>query len=419
LQNQSESFKIQVMDRHYRSLLNEFLKYFPCVVIIGPRQCGKTTLMNTLGTDWSYFDLEKVSDFESIERDPDLFFRLNTKQIAIDEAQLLPPLFSALRVAIDANRGEKGRFVITGSSSPELVESITESLAGRVGIIEMAPFSFLETRELPAQFVLGIVSGDLLNTSFLKALNSNSGLADVIKYWLRGGYPEPWLANNPRFSDVWMDNYVTQYLRRDIKGLFPGINENRFRKFLTLMAGISGQVINYSEVGRSLDVTQPTVKDYFWIAHNSFLWRTVQPFERDVKKRIVKHPRGHMRDSGVLNHLLRIKDENALLSSLHSGRLWEAMVTEEIIRNLNVEGISFDYFYYRTSAGAEVDLILDGDFGLVPIEIKLTQRLRKRDLRPIVDFIGEHDCKYGIVISNAERPSLIAEKVVELPFSYL
>lgn len=135
------------MIRHYERLLKEYISFFPCVALIGSRQCGKTTLLKTLPKEWRIFDLEKQSDFQNLVQDPDLFFRLNPDKIAIDEAQLMPELFSALRVAVDSDRQNTGRFVITGSSSPKLVRAISESLAGRIGIIEMAPLSFSEVRE--------------------------------------------------------------------------------------------------------------------------------------------------------------------------------------------------------------------------------------------------------------------------------
>jgi predicted AAA+ superfamily ATPase len=135
------------MLRKYERLLKEYLAFFPCVALLGSRQCGKTTLLQTLPKDWKVFDLEKQSDFQSLALDPDLFFRLNPEKIAIDEAQLRPELFPALRVAVDSDRQSTGRFVITGSSSPKLVQAISESLAGRIGIIEMAPFSFSVVRK--------------------------------------------------------------------------------------------------------------------------------------------------------------------------------------------------------------------------------------------------------------------------------
>ena len=161
VQFQTVPFNIPgVIPRHTTKLLLEYLGFFPCVGLIGPRQCGKTTLLGQLGKGWLHFDLERQSDFEAIARDPDLFFRLHPDRVAIDEAQTFPPLFQALRVAVDADRSRTGRFVITGSSSPDLTGRISESLAGRIGLIEMGPFSLAEAiREPPSPFISGLSQG--------------------------------------------------------------------------------------------------------------------------------------------------------------------------------------------------------------------------------------------------------------------
>ncbi len=411
---------MQGMDRACAALLLEYLQVFPCVGIIGPRQCGKTTLLGTLPKSWKRFDLERGSDHQVISDDPDLFLRLNPRQISLDEAQNLPDLFPALRVAIDSDRGKTGRFVITGSSSPDLLTSISESLAGRIGIIELSPFSWAET--LPRKGVSPVtLMTDRATTTedLIRSCKDRGGLSDVHEYWFRGGYPEPWLKKSDRFRGVWMDQYVRSYLYRDVGRLFPGLDQNRFRLFLQLLGGLSGRVLNYSDVARSLGVSQPTARDYFEIAHGTFIWRRVPAYEKNAMKRIVKHPRGYLRDSGLLHHLLRIPDLDALLGHPQAGHSWEGMVIEEIIRQLNVLGVSFDYHYYRTAAGAEVDLVLEGDFGLIPVEIKRAQRITRRELRPLRDFIAERECRFGLVINNDETPRLYDEKIVGLPFATL
>jgi predicted AAA+ superfamily ATPase len=408
------------MKRFYSSILQEFLKTFPCVGIIGPRQCGKTTFLETLPKAWKHFDLERGSDFQVISDDPDLFLRLNPNRIAIDEAQNLPDLFPALRVAIDADRSKTGRFVITGSSSPDLLASISETLAGRIGVIEMAPFSWAETHEHMEPSTIAMIVDRATTATDLAQINSSRGdLANVHDYWFRGGYPEPWLKNSDRFRSLWMDQYVRTYLYRDVGRLFPGLDQNKFRLFLQLLSGLSGGVLNYSHVARSLGVSQPTARDYFEIAHGTFLWRHIPAFEKNAVKRIVKHPRGYLRDSGLLHYLLRIPDQDALLGHPQMGHSWEGMVIEDVIRQLNCLGISFDYYYYRTAAGAEVDLILEGDFGLIPVEIKHSQSISRRELRPLRDFIAERGCRFGLVINNDSSARLYDEKIVGLPFACL
>jgi len=408
------------MKRAYSSLLKEFLKTFPCVGIIGPRQCGKTTFLETLPQVWKRFDLERGSDLEVVSDDPDLFFRLNPNRIAIDEAQNLPELFPALRVAIDSNRSRTGRFVITGSSSPDLLSSISETLAGRIGVIEMAPFAWSEVHPRSGTSTMAkIIDRSATANDVAQVTDSRGDVTAVHDYWFRGGYPEPWLKKTDRFRNLWMDQYVRSYLYRDVGRLFPGLDQNKFRLFLQLLGGLSGEILNYSHVSRSLGVSQPTARDYFEIAHGTFLWRRVPAYEKNVVKRIVKHPKGYLRDSGLLHHLLRIPDLDALLGHPQMGHSWEGMVVEEIIRQLNFFGVSFDYYYYRTAAGAEVDLILEGDFGLIPVEIKHTQRVTRRSLRPLRDFIKERDCRFGLVINNDISARLYDEKIVGLPFACL
>ncbi len=408
-----------VIPRHTTTLLLEYLGFFPCVGLIGSRQCGKTTLLGQLGKGWLHFDLERQSDFEAIARDPDLFFRLHPDRVAIDEAQAFPPLFQALRVAIDADRSRTGRFVITGSSSPDLTGRISESLAGRIGLIEMSPFSLAEAiREPLSPFFSGLTQG-WKPERFVKELTPRAGIRKLHEYWFWGGYPQPWVEAGDRFRQVWMEQYVQTYLHRDIGTLFPGLNRNRFRRFIQLLAGLSGTILNYSDVARALNVSQPTAREYFEIAHGSFLWRTLPAFTHNVLKRVVKSPRGYLRDSGLLHHLLRIGELDDLRGHPQMGRSWEGTIVEQILRGLAASGIACDPFHYRTHGGAEVDLVLEGTFGVVPIEIKYPQTVRARELRPINDFVDEHACRLGFVINNDERPRLYGPRLVGIPAACL
>jgi predicted AAA+ superfamily ATPase len=408
------------MKRLYEALLLEYLNLFPCVAVIGPRQCGKTTLLGTLPKDWRVYDLERNSDLQLVERDPDLFFRLNPRRAAIDEAQVLPAIFPALRVAVDQHRGERGRFVITGSSSPGLLTAVSESLAGRVGIIEMSPLSFAEVSgKLDSPF-FSLLIEKAKAPDLIAKLKPHGDLQTIHDYWLRGGYPEPWLRADSRYQTLWMDQYAGTYLFRDVARLFHGLNESKYRLFVQMLAGLSGSIINYSEVARTLGVSQPTVRDYFEIAHGTFVWRRLPPFVRDVTKRVIKHPKGYLRDTGLLHHLLRIARRDDLLSHPRCGASWEAMVIEEVLRGLNARGVSFDSYYYRTGAGAEVDLVLDTQFGLIPVEIKYgTGAGSYHELRGIEAFVKERRCRLGIVINNAERPALYSERIAVVPFSCL
>lgn len=408
------------MKRACQTLLTEYLTHFPCVALIGPRQCGKTTMLATLDDSWRVFDLERGGDFQAVFDDPDLFLRLHADKIAIDEAQILPSLFPALRVAIDADRSRTGRFIITGSSSPELARSITESLAGRVGIIEMSPLSWSEIHPSSGPCVLDVLlDSSTRGEDLVESCSARSDLKAVTDYWFKGGYPEPWLKNNRRFRDLWMDQYIRAYVLRDVARLFPGLNQERFRVFARMLGGLSGRIINQAEVARALGVTPPTVRDYFEIAEGTFLWRKLPAFTRNVTKRVVKHAKGYLRDSGLGHHTLRIPDVTALLSHPQAGASWEGMVIEELHRQLNQRGVGFDAFHYRTGGGAEVDLVLEGEFGRIAVEIKLGQRVRLKSLQGLRDFVRDHDCRLGIVFSNEEKPRMIDDRIAGLPVTYL
>jgi uncharacterized protein len=408
-------FIIQGMKRLFERCISEYLEYFPVVAVLGVRQAGKSTTISELPKDWRKLDLEKAADYDEIARDPDAFFRLNPTKIAIDEAQLLPELFPALRVAVDDDRSITGRFIITGSSSPDLNDRISESLAGRIGTIEMSPLLFLETTSNQESSFISQLLEKKIDANALKESPRKSSHKNLQRYWFEGGYPEPWIKNDSRFRSLWFDNYVANYLRRDLSHLFPKLDYVRYRRFLGILAGLSGTIINLSRLGQSLDISQPTAKDYLDIAHHTFVWRKLLPYDRNTKKRIVKHPKGYMRDSGLMHYMLRIPDHIALQDHPQMGASWEGLVIEEILRRLNAAGIPFDSFFYRTSAGAEVDLILEGDFGLIPIEIKYAQRETK-NLRSLNDFVKEHGCQIGIVINNDDSVKQYSEKVIGIPF---
>jgi predicted AAA+ superfamily ATPase len=406
------------MKRHALPLVNELLELFPCVAIVGVRQCGKTTLIKELLPAWKILDLEKLADLDAVQRDPDLFLRLNPRQVAIDECQLLPAMFAALRVAIDSHRSEPGRFVITGSSSPELLSSISESLAGRVAIIEMGPLSLAEAYELPPSPIYQLIEDRALLAQFSE-LVPRVNLDQIGAYWMQGGYPEPWVKGQPRFRKLWQQNYLQTYLDRDLPRLFPALDRQKFRLFVQMLAQLSGSIINYSEVARSLGVSQPTARDYFQIAHGTFLWRHLPPYEKNATKRVVKHPKGYLRDSGLLHYLLHLHDQIDLMAHPRMGQSWESTVIETLLRGLAAAGVDVRAYHYRTGAGAEIDLVLEGEFGLLPVEIKHSSRSDARSLRALRDFVTERGCHYGIVINNDETVRQLDDKLIGLPFAVL
>ena len=209
--------------RHIASKVDQLLGMFPAVAVIGPRQCGKSTLVKQLRPDWKYYDLESPDDYQLITNDPIAFFTLNPDNVIIDEAQQYPDLFRVLRSVIDENRKIKGRFLLTGSSSPEIVKGITESLAGRIATVEMWPFKQTERYDKPLPDLYELITSGVKNTSAFSVLSAPLTLQQSMQSFMHGGFPEPVLEadNNAIYFAQWMDNYIANYVNRDIRSLFP------------------------------------------------------------------------------------------------------------------------------------------------------------------------------------------------------
>jgi len=407
------------IDRHYSSLLHRYLTYFPCVVLLGPRQCGKTTLLETLPDRWHRYDLEKPDDFKLIQSDPYGFLRNHPRQITIDEAQLAPDLFPALRVIIDQERDEKGRFVLTGSSSLQLTRAVHESLAGRVGVIEMGPLLPSEAVQKPVSVFYGACLNRLPLVEWVDTLAVQLTPAQIRRFWFEGGFPEPWLQAQPDFHRAWMQSYIQNHVERDLQRLFPGLDAVRFRQFLEMLAALSGTILNYSDIARHLGVSAPTVKDYVLIAEGLLLWRSLPAWSKNQIKRLVKHPKGALRDTGLLHHWLRIPVADALEIHPQRGASWEALVTETLIQGFSAQGERVHPSYYRTRAGVEVDLILEGSFGTLPIEIKAASSVDPRALGGLRSFMDENACPQGIVIFNGDRPQRLSDNIAAIPLGCL
>ena len=404
----------------FQSQLREFLGYFPCVAIIGPRQCGKTTLVKDyIDESWKFFDMEKRKDQELVSQDPDLFLKLNKDHVVIDEAQLLPSLFPALRVAIDDDRTKKGRFIISGSSSPELLKNISESLAGRIAIIEMGTFSLREMYQVTELSWINVLQDKLPPEEWASILKPKLTLSEIHTHWLFGSYPEPRVEHDLRYYDVWYENYFDTYIHRDILMLFPKLNFEKYKLFIKGLIYNSGQILNYSIIGQNLGINAQTIKDYFNIAHGTFIWRNIPAFSSNLKKRLIKHPKGILRDSGMLHHRLNLRTIDDLLSHPMMGHSWEGFVTEQILGQFTRHGEKVDYYHYRTSNHTEVDLILETGYGVVPIEIKYNQSVKLNQLKGLNNFIEDFDCKFGIVVNNDESIRQYNEKIWGLPLSHL
>ena len=331
-----------LIDRKIETFVKENLSVFPAVVILGPRQCGKSTLVKMLyqnSNAYLYLDLQNLDDLNKL-REPMLFFQANQDvTICLDEIQLVPELFSVLRSEIDRHR-RPGRFILLGSASQDLIQKTSESLAGRVGLIELTPFTIEEVEQ-------------------------NIDI-ELNKFWLRGGYPDSYLASSEQGSVLWRENFLRTYVERDIPQLGFQIPALQLRRLLTMCAHNQGQLFNSSKLGESLGVTYQTIRRYIDLMEQTFIIRSLPPFEKNIKKRLVKSPKIFVRDSGLLHRLLQVDDFNSLMGNPVFGSSWEGFVIENIISSLRDCKFSF----YRSATGDELDLLIERGSRTIAVECK-------------------------------------------------
>ena len=325
--------------------ISEALNYFPVVGIIGPRQVGKTTIAKEItkiiNKETIYIDLENPRDIAKLH-DPVLYFEENIdKCIILDEIQNTPQLFTVLRSMVDLKR-ESGRFIILGSANPELIRDSAESLAGRIAYIELFPFNLTEIYK-PKQ---------------------NS----IDKLWLRGGYPDAFLANNPKITEQWHYNYIKTYIERDLPNIGLKIDKNILIKLLQMLSHIHGDVINYNNLSKSLGLSSNTIKKYVSFFESAFIIRLLQPFYTNMKKRIIKSPKVYIRDSGIFHYLQNINNKEDLFGNPILGNSWEGFVIQQIIELIPDK---YQVYFYRTHDGAECDLVITkSQKPIASIEIK-------------------------------------------------
>jgi predicted AAA+ superfamily ATPase len=276
-----------MITRRIQHDINDSLKYFPVVAIIGPRQVGKTTLAMQIISDSEiptlYLDLERQSDLFKLN-DPELFFSQHSeKLVVIDEVQNKKELYPLLRALVDQTK-RPGQFLLLGSASPELIRSSSESLAGRIAYQQLYPFDLSEVAHDVSQ----------------------------IDLWIKGGFPTMLLSKNDDFAHRWMENFISTYLNRDLLQLGLNASPKIIRSLWTMMAHLNGNLFNATTLGNSLGVTTPTIKRYVDFLEEAFLLKSLHPFSWKMKKRLVKTPKIYMTDTGILHHLVGVKDFNDL-----------------------------------------------------------------------------------------------------------
>jgi predicted AAA+ superfamily ATPase len=391
-----------MIERHYGPLLRRLLRRFPAVTVLGPRQCGKTTFIRRALPAWTYLDLERPSDSVPLAADPETRLNQLGDRVIFDEAQRVPELFPILRGIIDGRRAQRGRFVLLGSASPSLVSRISESLAGRTAFLDLSPFRWSEVKSLrPTR--------------------------ELTTLWFRGGFPPAFLERDDHACLEWLEAYTRAFIERDLPALGIDVSASQMRKLWTMLAHCNGGVWNASQLAASLGVSYHTVNRYVDILEQTFMIRKLPPYFANIGKRLVKSPKVYFRDTGLLHFFLGIHSAPALETHPARGMSWESFIIDQLISVFQQAVPVSQAYFWRTSQGNEIDLLVDFGTKKIPFEVKLHSSPTAQDAGTLRQCMRDLKLPRGyLVYSGREHYSLgngitavSAEKMLSRPQTLL
>jgi len=351
------------IQRFQEPLVRKSLTHFPVTAVVGPRQCGKSTLVRQIIStrkDVVYLDLERPSDIEKLS-DAEWFFQSQRgKLICLDEVQRKKDLFPLIRSLTDEWEGN-GHFLITGSATPELLRQSSESLAGRISYHYLSPFIWDEIQNF----------------------------CTVEEYVQKGGFPKSLLTKDDELSMHWRENFIVTFLERDLS-FWSGFSTITMRRLWQMLAHINGQVVNYSSLGKSLGISHSTIRNYIDLLEATFMVKLLPPYFSNLGKRIVKAPKVYITDTGIVNALLGIDSFDKAAGHPVFGSLWESV----LLTNLKAQFSNAGFYYYRSSHGAEIDIVLEYKGKVIAIECKnkLSPTLSKGNYNAIEDINPVYTC---------------------------
>lgn len=361
---------------------------FPAVVILGARQVGKTTLAKAAFPRHAYADLEDPRTAERFRQDARFALEALPGGAILDEAQAVPEVFAALRGAIDAERGRAGRYIVLGSAQPALVRGIGESLSGRAAVVELDPLSACEAQ-----------TGD--------------EPLDWRRLWLQGGFPDAARGDHRE----WWEAYLRTLLERDLAQYGVSADALFVRRLLTMLAHQQGGLFNASALGAALGVSYHTVGRHLDVLESVFLVRRLRPFFRNVGKRLTKAPKAYLRDTGLLHHLLNIGTLAQLETHPVRGASWEGFVIEDLLRRERVARPNSQSWFWRTQAGAEIDLLLDRGDTRIAVEVKSGRGDTARAIGRLRDALADTGAERAWIVDEAAGSALLGPRIARTGFA--
>lgn len=368
-------------------------KEFPVVVLTGPRQTGKSTTLQHIFPHYRYISMDDPLTQSMSVKDPKLFLENNKPPLIIDEVQYTTELLPFIKIQVDKNREKNGAYILTGSQVFNLMEGISETLAGRVALFELLGFSFEE---------------------LMKYKLSEKTVGECFRFIYKGFFPEPCVHNVD--LNAFYGSYIQTYLERDIRQIRSVHDLRLFQQFLELLAARVGALLNLNEIAKECAISHTTAKNWLALLESTRIVYLLRPYFKNISKRVVKSPKIYFTDTGLLVYILKYPDEKTLRSGPIAGAVFENMVVMEVLKNKFNTSKRFELYFYRDSNHNEIDLLLDFGFKTTLIEIKLTKSLQERHWKILSRLQKNLNATDSYIISLAEDEIAVAKNIRTVPW---
>ncbi|WGE47336.1 ATP-binding protein [Actinobacillus equuli] len=407
---------MKLYSRQMKPLIEALIKQFPAVLVTGPRQVGKSTLLQHISEDYQYVTFDDPMVLSMAKNDPSLFMLNYSGKLILDEVQYAPELFSSLKLAIDKQK-TSGLYLLSGSQAFHLMQNVTESLAGRVAVLKLQGFSLREIQQL--DFSLPFIP----TQDYLSAREKVAQPIENIWKIIHQGYM-PRLYEQETNWEIYYASYVSTYIERDVRSLTNVSNITDFTRFMVAIAARSGELLNYSNVAQEVGVSVDTIKRWTAILETSGIIYLLKPYSNNHLKRAIKTPKVYMLDTGLIAWLTKWLTPETISKGAKSGQFFETFVVSEIIKSFYNKGIEPPIYFYRDTNQKEIDLLIEYDRTLYPVEIKTSASPDKKMVKAfgiLKDNLPESEIKIGtgVIINQYPQRLWLAEDLVALPVWYV
>ncbi|WP_249852931.1 ATP-binding protein [Aggregatibacter actinomycetemcomitans] len=402
------------LSRQIQPLVSRLIKQFPAVLVTGARQVGKSTLLKHIAKDYAYLTFDDPLLLEQAKQEPRLFFLNHAGNVILDEVQYAQELFSLLKLEIDKQQ-KNGMFLLSGSQAFELMQNVSETLAGRIAILKLQGLSLREI--LNVEFYLPFIPSRDYLASREKMLKSPENIWQIIH---KGDMPR--LYQQETDWEIYYSSYVSTYIERDVRQLTNITNTTDFTRFMVALASRSGELLNYSNVAQEVGVSNETIKRWTAILQTSGIIYLLQPYSNNHLKRTIKTPKIYFLNTGLMAYLTKWLTPETISKGAKSGQFFESFVVSEIIKSFTNNGIEPPLYFYRNTNQKEIDLIIEYDRTIYPIEIKTTANPNKKMAKSfaLLNSLGkESTIGLGVIINQYPNKHYLAENLVALPVRYL